>query len=81
MEEKQGWERPGYFMQGENLAVPKYDWYGNYGNKKHERNVYEEKLLGDCKYIVSDNHKLVSLSCSLYGVFVIIKFMDHIDWR
>lgn len=72
MEEKQGWERPGYFIQGENLTVPNYDWYGNYGNKKHERNIYEEKLLGDCKYIVSDNHKLVSLSWISYWIVSII---------
>lgn len=61
MEEKQGWERPGYFLKdGQTVVVPPYDWYGNYGNKKHEQNEYEDKLIGDCKYGFSDHHKLVS---------------------
>lgn len=61
MEEKQGWERPGYFVTGNKIEIPHYDWYGNYGHKKHEQNIYEEKLLGDCKYEVSEHHDLVSI--------------------
>lgn len=60
MEEKQGWERPGYFLHDEIVTVPKYDWYGNYGYAKHESNVYLDKLLGEHKYEFSDNHDLVS---------------------
>lgn len=61
MEEKQGWERPGYFLQNEIVTVPKYDWYGNYGHGKHETNVYLDKLLGEHKYEFSDNHELVRI--------------------
>lgn len=59
MEEKQGWERPGYFLKNQIVTVPKYDWYGNYGHEKHETNVYLDKLLGEHKYEFSDNHELV----------------------
>lgn len=62
MEEKQGWERPGYFLKDEIVTVPKYDWYGNYGHAKHGMNVYLDKLLGEHKYELSDNHELVRIT-------------------
>lgn len=60
MEEKQGWERPGYFSKGKRFEVAPYDWNGFYGYKKNEPNVYEELLSGDCKYDFSDHFKLVN---------------------
>lgn len=64
MEEKQGWERPGYFLNDQIVTVPNYDWYGNYGHAKHETNVYLDKLLGEHKYEFSDNHELVRRNIS-----------------
>lgn len=61
MEEKQGWERPGYFLKnGKRVPTLPYDYYGSYGHKRHEAYAYEKQLLGDCKYEVSDNEAIVS---------------------
>lgn len=61
MEEKQGWERPGYFKMGQKNAVAPYDWNGFYGYAKNASNVYEELLSGDCKYVFSDHFNVVCL--------------------
>jgi sarcosine dehydrogenase len=60
MEEKQGWERPGYFSPDESALVQNYDWYGNYGYEKNVNTSYMEKLEGDYKFGFSDHHDLVS---------------------
>uniref|UniRef100_A0A0K8UZQ0 Sarcosine dehydrogenase, mitochondrial n=2 Tax=Bactrocera latifrons TaxID=174628 RepID=A0A0K8UZQ0_BACLA len=66
MEEKQGWERPGFFMKEKAQVLP-YDWYGCYGNTRHAESAYEEALEGDLKYSeFSDHHKLIgeeALAC------------------
>lgn len=66
MEEKQGWERPGYFMNNNFVTVPKYDWYGNYGNKKNVNTAYEEQLKTEYKFGFSDNHDLVRHHCIFF---------------
>lgn len=59
MEEKQGWERPGFFMKQKAEVLP-YDWYGCYGNTRHAERAYEKTLGGDLRYSeFSDHHKLV----------------------
>lgn len=70
MEEKQGWERPGFFLKNEVASVLPYDWYGNYGYTKHESYPYEEKLLGDCSYEFSEHHNLVSRNKSAFHFLV-----------
>lgn len=59
MEERQGWERPGYFLK---TPVPtlRYDYDGQYGNAKHQAYAYKSHLLGDCKYTNSDHNDIVS---------------------
>lgn len=60
MEEKQGWERPGYFVtDGNRLPTLPYDFYGSYGHAKHENYAYADKLEGDCKYEISDHNAIV----------------------
>lgn len=60
MEEKQGWERPGFFLNEKAPTLP-YDWYGSYDNKRHSNSKYEKILEGDLKYAnFSDHHNLVS---------------------
>lgn len=59
MEEKQGWERPGYFITGQRIEIAPYDWNGYYGNTKNGHNLYEELLEGDCKYDFSDHFGVV----------------------
>ncbi|XP_037949767.1 sarcosine dehydrogenase, mitochondrial [Teleopsis dalmanni] len=59
MEEKQGWERPGFFLT-KPAEVLSYDYYGSYGNQKHKDNVYEHVLEGDLHYgRFSDHHNLI----------------------
>lgn len=60
MEEKQGWERPGYFLKGDKQVVQKYDWYGNYGNAENLEYNYKEVLKKEYKFGFSENHNLVS---------------------
>lgn len=60
MEEKSGWERPGYYIHDEQAAVQKYDWYGYYGHAKNENTDYQEKLTGDYKFEFSDHHEIIS---------------------
>lgn len=63
MEEKQGWERPGFFLgsQTESVKVLPYDWYGSYEHVRHKDSNYERVLEGDLKYnSFSEHHELVS---------------------
>lgn len=60
MEERQGWERPGYFLETPVPTLP-YDYDGNYGNAKHEAYAYKSYLLGDSKYTDSDHNNIVSI--------------------
>lgn len=70
MEEKQGWERPGFFINESNkfttdfpYVVKEYDWYGSYGNPSHQNHGYEQILEGDLTYKnYSQHHDLVGLS-------------------
>ncbi|KAL9919954.1 LOW QUALITY PROTEIN: sarcosine dehydrogenase [Glossina fuscipes fuscipes] len=66
MEEKQGWERPGFFLADKALVLP-YDWYGSYGNKRHKDSAYERVLEGDLRYnTFSEHHNLIgeeALAC------------------
>ncbi|XP_059621064.1 sarcosine dehydrogenase, mitochondrial [Phlebotomus argentipes] len=59
MEEKQGWERPGYFLTDSSAKVPLYDWYGNYGHSKALDSSYEEQLKKDYHFGFSENHDLI----------------------
>ncbi|BFG04875.1 sarcosine dehydrogenase mitochondrial [Drosophila madeirensis] len=69
MEEKQGWERPGYFLASgaDRAAVQPYDWYGSYGHSRHQDSVYEQVLEGDLHYgRFSEHHELIkseALAC------------------
>ncbi|KAH8277859.1 hypothetical protein KR018_008772 [Drosophila ironensis] len=62
MEEKQGWERPGFFLaSGATKAmVQPYDWYGSYGHQRNQNSEYEKVLDGDLHYSrFSEHHDLI----------------------
>ncbi|CAG9805929.1 unnamed protein product [Chironomus riparius] len=59
MEEKAGFERPGYFVDDGPIPVQKYDWYGYYGREKNTNTRYVDKLSGDYKFEFSDHHELI----------------------
>lgn len=60
MEERSGYERPGYYIHEDTAPVQKYDWYGYYGNEKNKNTSYADALKGDYKFTFSDHHDLVS---------------------
>lgn len=59
MDEKQGWERPSYFISGVKAQIPPYDWYGAYGYKKNENSEYLQAMEGDLDFGFSKHHDLV----------------------
>lgn len=60
MEEKQGYERPAFFLtDGTQVEVPPYDYYGNYGHKVNRDSKHIHLLEGDCQYNFSAHHSLV----------------------
>lgn len=67
MEEKQGYERPAFFLtDGTQVEVPSYDYYGNYGYKRNDSSKHLELLKGDCQYGFSAHHSLVRMHALLY---------------
>ncbi|XP_039483324.1 sarcosine dehydrogenase, mitochondrial [Drosophila santomea] len=69
MEEKQGWERPGFFLPSgaKTAVVQPYDWYGSYGHQRNKDSEYERVLDGDLHYSrFSEHHDLIgseALAC------------------
>ena len=66
MEEKSGWERPGFYLKDGQAPVQSYDWYGFYGNKKNENTCYTEKLAGEYSFDFSEHQDLIeeeAVSC------------------
>ena len=60
MEERQGWERPGWYLKEGTAPVPPYDYYGNYGSTKHEGNRYIELLSQEYSFDFSPHFDNVS---------------------
>lgn len=45
MEERQGWERPGWFLSdGKTAAILPYDYGGQYGTPENTNDVYADIL-------------------------------------
>ena len=47
MEERQGWERPGWYLNEGTARLLPYDYYGSYGTTKNENDKYAQILAGD----------------------------------
>ncbi|KAJ9576450.1 hypothetical protein L9F63_006663 [Diploptera punctata] len=50
-QERQGWERPGWFCKEGPVPVPKYDWFGAYGHPHNTDHRYEEQLKKDHTFV------------------------------
>jgi sarcosine dehydrogenase len=59
-EERQGWERPGWFSPKGPAPVPQYDWYGSYGTPRNSDVRYENMLKADHTFDFSKSHQTVS---------------------
>jgi len=57
-EERQGWERPGYFTESPCPFQP-YDYYGQYGHERNRDISYKEALAGDYSFGFSAHHEKV----------------------
>ncbi|XP_065339541.1 sarcosine dehydrogenase, mitochondrial [Cloeon dipterum] len=62
-QERLGWERPGWFTLRGPAPVPKYDWYGAYGNSKNPPSVYKELLQGDYSFGHPEHHHVIGQEC------------------
>lgn len=61
MEERQGWERPGWFLSEGTVTIPSYDYYGSYGSSRNENNRYSELLHKDYTFGFPEHHQVVSV--------------------
>ncbi|XP_023214183.1 sarcosine dehydrogenase, mitochondrial-like [Centruroides sculpturatus] len=62
-QERLGWERPGWFTRESVAPLKKYDYYGSYGNKRHENYAYEEKLRQDYAFVFPKHHDDIGNEC------------------
>lgn len=44
MEERHGWERPGWYLKDTTAPIAPYDYYGSYGTTRNENHKYEQVL-------------------------------------
>lgn len=66
MEERHGWERPGYFLPEDTVVVQPYDWYGYYDYPKNTNTNYEETLKKEYTFNFPEHHDLIgeeALTC------------------
>ncbi|CAH1786368.1 unnamed protein product [Owenia fusiformis] len=62
-EERQGWERPGYFNKDGPAPPLEYDYYGYYDNQKHEDNKYFDKLKEEYNFDFPPCHEQIEHEC------------------
>ncbi|KAJ9576455.1 hypothetical protein L9F63_006668, partial [Diploptera punctata] len=62
-EERQGWERPGWFSPKGPAPVPKYDWYGEYGTPRNSDVRYENLLKGEHTFGFTRSHNIIGEEC------------------
>ncbi|OXU31337.1 hypothetical protein TSAR_012682 [Trichomalopsis sarcophagae] len=66
MEERQGWERPGWYLKEGTAPIPPYDYYGSYGTSKNENCKYLQLLQQDHTFDFPKHHENIkeeALSC------------------
>ncbi|XP_046739990.1 sarcosine dehydrogenase, mitochondrial isoform X1 [Diprion similis] len=66
MEERQGWERPGWFLSEGTVQIPPYDYYGSYGSPKNENDKYSKLLQQDYTFNFPEHHRIIrdeALAC------------------
>ncbi|OQR72840.1 sarcosine dehydrogenase [Tropilaelaps mercedesae] len=60
-QEKQGFERPGWFAKDGRNRVLEYDYYGSEGRKVHENYKYRDKLAMDYTFDFPKQHNIECL--------------------
>lgn len=70
MEERQGWERPGWFLpDNKTVKILPYDYGGYYDTTKNADDAYADILKAECTFNFSPHDDIVRL-------FVKIKYSD-----
>uniref|UniRef100_UPI00398F1D0D sarcosine dehydrogenase, mitochondrial isoform X3 n=1 Tax=Pristiophorus japonicus TaxID=55135 RepID=UPI00398F1D0D len=62
-QERHGWERPGWFHPKGPVPVLDYDYYGVYGNKRHEDYRYNQLLQEDYTFDFPPHHDQIKAEC------------------
>nr|CAG4640629.1 EOG090X014D [Eulimnadia texana] len=63
-QERQGWERPGWFSKEGPAPVPPYDWYGAYGHPTNGITAYHQRLADGCTFGFPPNHDSIKSECN-----------------
>jgi len=62
-QERQGWERPGWFSLSSPAPPLLYDYYGNYGIEANENNIYKDRLEMDYTFDFPAHHSQIGQEC------------------
>ncbi|CAK7290090.1 Sarcosine dehydrogenase, mitochondrial [Vulpes lagopus] len=62
-QERQGWERPGWFSPQGTAPVLQYDYYGAYGNQAHEDYTYGCLLGDEYTFDFPPHHDVIKKEC------------------
>ncbi|XP_072422224.1 sarcosine dehydrogenase, mitochondrial isoform X2 [Chiloscyllium punctatum] len=62
-QERHGWERPGWFNPKGPAPLLNYDYYGFYGNKRHEDYRYSQLLHDDYTFDFPPHHHQIKSEC------------------
>ncbi|XP_067825548.1 sarcosine dehydrogenase, mitochondrial-like [Heptranchias perlo] len=62
-QERHGWERPGWFNPEGPVPVLDYDYYGAYGNKRHENYSYNQLLRDEYTFDFPPHHDKIKFEC------------------
>ncbi|XP_048469382.1 LOW QUALITY PROTEIN: sarcosine dehydrogenase, mitochondrial-like [Rhincodon typus] len=62
-QERHGWERPGWFNPKGPAPILNYDYYGFYGNKRHEDYRYNQLLRDDYTFDFPPHHNQIKSEC------------------
>ncbi|XP_060697670.1 sarcosine dehydrogenase, mitochondrial isoform X2 [Hemiscyllium ocellatum] len=62
-QERHGWERPGWFNPKGPAPLLNYDYYGFYGNKRHEDYRYSQLLHDDYTFDFPPHHQQIKSEC------------------
>ncbi|XP_072604324.1 sarcosine dehydrogenase, mitochondrial isoform X4 [Vulpes vulpes] len=62
-QERQGWERPGWFTPQGTAPVLQYDYYGAYGNQAHEDYTYGCLLGDEYTFDFPPHHDVIKKEC------------------
>ncbi|XP_013401693.1 sarcosine dehydrogenase, mitochondrial [Lingula anatina] len=62
-EERQGWERPGWYSPQGPAKRLSYDYYGSYDYQLHDPNTYYERLQNDYTFDFPVQHDIIGKEC------------------